>query len=102
MLALALLGFVPTPAPQADAALAMAKAAGALCLADGPEGLPSDQPHEHCLACRAAPAGGTLAEAPALPLPRITPVRMAATEVRPAPAGGRAAYAPRAPPAHAG
>ena len=102
MLVLSLFGFMPGAAPKADPALALAKAAGALCLADGPEGLPADHAHEHCLACRASRLGGTLAEAPVLPVPPIAASSVIAAPPRAAPSAGRPAYASRAPPERAG
>ncbi len=101
-LALALLGFMPAAAPPHDPALAMARAAGALCLAEGPDGLPSDLVHEHCLACRAAPMPFALAGAPALPVPVMDAVTAPPSLAGPPPAAGRVAYAARAPPGTAG
>ena len=98
LLALALLGLLPGSAPQIDPALALARAAGALCLADGPDGLPSDHAHEHCLACPAAPAAGGLAEAPRLPLPRQGAAAPQAIPGRAILAERWAAYSSRAPP----
>jgi hypothetical protein len=102
LLALALLGLVPGAAPQADPALALAQAAGALCLADGPDGLPADPQHEHCLACRVAPMPFALADVPHLPLPGIAAGTATPAPARPAHAAAWPAYAPRAPPGMAG
>jgi len=87
----------------ADPALAMARAAGALCGGMGEDGLPeAGQAHEHCLACQgngpvaALPTGSPFARA--LVLAMVAPVRAAwrGGEVE------RRAHHARAPPAAIG
>lgn len=101
-LAFALLGLSPAAAPPPDPALAMAQAAGALCLADAPDGVPEGHSHEACLACPgSAPAFG-LAAGPVVPARAIDHMPAQALTARAMPAVGWAAYASRAPPGLAG
>lgn len=86
-----------------DAARAIAMAAGALCLADGPAGMPEDgQGHRHCGICQgSAPVVGLAAVPGAVPRFVVTADVGVLIEVV-AGRGGRAAYASRAPPGLAG
>jgi hypothetical protein len=95
-------GTAPQVSPPVDTALAWARMAGALCLADGPEGTPVEHPHDHCLACQGSLSSAGLAATVTLPSPvSVNPaVTLSATSV----AGkvGWAAYASRAPPVFPG
>lgn len=92
-----LLGPLAGPRAAADPALAMARAAGSLCMGDGPEGFPAAG-HDHCMACQVLTGWtGLVPTALALVLPGATQAAW-----RPA-AGvdvaiGWRAYASRAPP----
>ena len=101
-LALALLGLLPAPGPRLDPALAMAQAAGALCLADAPDGVPQGHLHEACLACPGTVSAAGLAAGPVVPMPRIAHVPALTPAGRAVPAVGWAAYSSRAPPGLAG
>lgn len=101
-LAIALLGLSPPSGPRPDPALAMAMAAGALCLADGQDSLPRDHSHEACLACPGTAPAVALAVAPVVPMPRMDHTPAAVPAAKGAPAVGWAAYASRAPPGLAG
>ena len=91
------------PRMQVDAARAMAMAAGALCLADGPAGMPEDgQGHGHCAICLgSAPVIGLAAMHGVMPRVVAAAGLGVLVEVV-AWRGGRAAYASRAPPGLAG
>ncbi len=102
LLAVALLGFVPAAPPLADPALALARAAGALCQGEAPDGLPAEHAHEHCLACRGTSASAGLAEPPVLPTRVAVAGASIAASARTVPEVGWAAYASRAPPGLAG
>ena len=95
---LVVLGGISVPRMPVDSAwaMAMATAAGALCLADGPAGMPEDgQGHEHCGICQGSAPGVGLVAVPGFHVATGGGVIRAAAVVRPA---GRAAYASRAPP----
>jgi len=101
LLGLALLagapGGMPTPG---DPARAAALAAGALCLGDGPAGLPQDgQRHDHCLICLAGtPLGGLVSVTPSLFYGGSRVFGGGAMAPSRIGEAGRAGYAPRAPP----
>ncbi len=102
LLAAALLGVAPGAAPPVDPALAMARAAGALCLGDGPDSLPANHAHDHCLACPGGTPASALAEMPTLPVPPAAGTAPRAAMPHAVPQVGWAAYASRAPPGPAG
>ena len=97
-LVLALLGLLPASAPRTDPALELARAAGALCQGEVPDGTPTSHSHENCLACpgSAPPAG--LAESPAAPVLRHGAMATIAPMGHAVPSVGWAAYSSRAPP----
>ncbi len=101
-LALTLLALSPPSGPRPDPALAMALAAGALCQADGPSGVPQNHSHEACLACPGTLPAAGLASGPVVPMRRMHHTAAVAPAGKATPAVGWAAYASRAPPGLAG
>jgi hypothetical protein len=97
---LAMAGLLPlAPAAPGDAALAFARAAGALCEAPGTPAAPGPaHSHEFCLACPAL-GGAVLPPAVlALAAPRIAPSPSDVVRAAAPADGSWPAYASRAPP----
>ena len=95
-------GTAPQVATRGDTALAWARLAGAICLADGPVEMPVEHPHDHCLACQGSVS--TVGPVVTFALLQLVPVNqgLAICSVPVVGRVGWAAYASRAPPLSAG